>query len=151
MQKVLILMGSESDRELAKIVEKTLMDLGVGEFTTHVLSAHRNPNALAKAIQTADSTNTQVYIAIAGLAAHLAGAIAARTIRPVIGIPADGGPLNGFDALLSTSQMPGGVPVATVAIGKAGAKNAAYLAAQILALNDKAIAKELEMKKRELF
>ena len=86
-----------------------------------------------------------MFIGAAGLAAHLAGAIAARTTRPVIGIPCDGGPLNGIDALYSTVQMPGGIPVATVAIGKAGAKNAAYLAAQIMALSDP----ELDRRVRE--
>jgi 5-(carboxyamino)imidazole ribonucleotide mutase len=84
-----------------------------------------------------------VFIAAAGLAAHLAGTVAGLTLKPVIGIPMDGGPLNGMDALLSTVQMPGGIPVATVAIGKAGAKNAAYLAAQMLALSDSAVAARL--------
>jgi 5-(carboxyamino)imidazole ribonucleotide mutase len=85
-----------------------------------------------------------VFIAAAGLAAHLAGAVAAHSIRPVIGVPMEGGPLNGFDALLSTVQMPGGIPVASVAIGKAGAKNAAYLAVQILALQDSGLAQRLK-------
>jgi 5-(carboxyamino)imidazole ribonucleotide mutase len=85
-----------------------------------------------------------VFIAAAGLAAHLAGAVAAHSIRPVIGVPMEGGPLNGFDALLSTVQMPGGIPVASVAIGKAGARNAAYLAAQVLALQDSGLAQRLK-------
>ena len=147
MQSVLIVIGSGSDSELAKIVEQTLIELGVSDVITNVISAHRDPEKLAKAIETAESTNTKVYIAIAGLAAHLAGTIAARTIKPVIGVPADGGPLNGFDALLSTVQMPSGVPVATMAIGKAGARNAAYFAAQILALNDKELEQHLKLLK----
>ena len=90
-------------------------------------------------VKEAENRGCAVFIGAAGLAAHLAGAIAARTTRPVIGIPCDGGPLSGVDALYSTVQMPGGIPVATVAVGKAGAKNAAYLAAQIIALTDKDI------------
>jgi len=147
MQKILIIIGSESNRDLSDIVERTLLNFDIGDFSTHVISAHRNPEKLAKTIKNADSTNTQVYIAIAGLAAHLAGAIAARTIKPVIGVPAGDGPLSGFDSLLSTVQMPGGVPVATVAIGKAGATNAAYLALQILSLNDTELANKLLLSK----
>ena len=107
-----------------------------------IASAHRTPEYVADYIIDAESRNCLVFIAAAGLAAHLAGAVAAKTIKPVIGLPVDAGSLNGLDALLSTVQMPGGIPVATVAIGSAGAKNAAYLSMQILALNDK----NLEMK-----
>jgi len=87
-------------------------------------------------VKDADQRGCQVFIAAAGMAAHLAGTVAALTLKPVVGIPIDAGPLNGFDALLSTAQMPGGIPVATVAIGKAGAKNAGYLAAQMMALHN---------------
>ena len=113
------------------------------DFSVNVFSAHRTPDLLEQHLEEAEKGNTQIYIAIAGLAAHLAGAIASKTVKPVIGIPADGGPLNGFDSLLSTVQMPKGVPVATVAIGSAGAANAGYLAAQILSLSSKKIADTL--------
>ena len=101
-----------------------------------ISSAHRTPEATREYVEAAVERGCQVFIAGAGLAAHLAGAIAAHTTKPVIGVPMDAGPLNGFDALLATVQMPAGVPVASVAIGRTGAKNAAYLAAQILALAD---------------
>ena len=104
------------------------------KYEVRVTSAHRNPEQTADYVRSAESRGCQVFICAAGLAAHLGGAVAANTTKPVIGVPMDGGPLSGFDALLSTVQMPGGIPVATVAIGKAGAKNAGYLAAQILAL-----------------
>ncbi|MEN8180203.1 MAG: 5-(carboxyamino)imidazole ribonucleotide mutase, partial [Pseudomonadota bacterium] len=99
-------------------------------------SAHRTPDATQTYVKHADERGCSVFIAAAGLAAHLAGAVSAATLKPVIGVPLDAGPLQGMDSLLSTVQMPGGIPVATVAIGKAGAKNAAYLASQILALDD---------------
>jgi phosphoribosylaminoimidazole carboxylase PurE protein len=102
----------------------------------HISSAHRSPDRVARFAQEADGRGLRVVIAGAGGAAHLAGVIAAHTVLPVIGVPMDGGPLNGLDALLSTVQMPGGIPVATVAIGKAGARNAALLAVAILALGD---------------
>jgi 5-(carboxyamino)imidazole ribonucleotide mutase len=101
-----------------------------------VSSAHRTPRETAEYVADAEARDCGVFICAAGMAAHLAGAVAAHTTRPVIGVPIDAGPLSGFDALLSTVQMPGGIPVATVAVGKAGAKNAGYLAAQMLALAD---------------
>ncbi len=132
---VAIIMGSDSDLPLLENTMKILKDLGI-TYEARVASAHRTPDEVSAYVQDAEKRGCQVFIGAAGLAAHLAGAIAARTTRPVIGIPCDGGPLNGVDALYSTVQMPGGIPVATVAVGKAGAKNAAYLAAQIMALSD---------------
>jgi len=133
---VSVIVGSESDLDIViENTTKTLERFGVN-YELRVWSAHRAPTELREYVQHAEQRGAKVFIAGAGLAAHLAGAIAAMTLRPVIGIPIGGGPLNGLDSLLSTVQMPGGVPVATVAIGKAGAKNAAYLAAQILAINN---------------
>ena len=139
---VSIIIGSESDLDLAKKCAEVLSSFSI-DFSINVFSAHRTPDLLEKHLEEAEKGNTQIYIAIAGLAAHLAGAIASKTVKPVIGIPADGGPLNGIDSLLSTVQMPKGVPVATVAIGSAGAANAGYLAAQILSLSSKEIADTL--------
>lgn len=138
---VSILMGSDSDLPLVQNTIDILKSFAI-KVEVKIASAHRTPDVVAQYIDDAQNRGAQVFICAAGLAAHLAGAVAARTIRPVIGIPVDGGPLNGVDALYSTVQMPGGIPVATVAIGKAGAKNAAYLAAQIMAISDK----ELEQK-----
>ncbi|MCE5182667.1 MAG: 5-(carboxyamino)imidazole ribonucleotide mutase [Betaproteobacteria bacterium] len=140
---VAILMGSDSDLPVMKTTLDTLAALGV-PYEVKISSAHRTPAATAAYVVDADKRGCAVFVAAAGLAAHLAGAVAAYTLRPVIGVPMEGGPLNGFDALLSTVQMPGGVPVAAVAIGKAGAKNAAYLAAQILALQDGELAQRLK-------
>jgi 5-(carboxyamino)imidazole ribonucleotide mutase len=114
-----------------------------------VLSAHRTPEALKEFIETTIKDGTKVFVGIAGLAAHLSGNIAAHTTLPVIGIPGDGGPLNGLDALFSTVQMPRGVPVATVAIGKAGAVNAGHLAAQMLATGDQDLAKKIADQREE--
>ena len=133
-------MGSESDLGLAEKCGEVLSSLSI-DFTINVFSAHRTPDLLHKHLEEAEKGGTKIYIA--GLAAHLAGAIASKTVKPVIGIPGDGGPLNGFDSLLSTVQMPKGVPVATVAIGSAGAANAGYLAAQMLSINSKEIADTL--------
>ena len=140
---VAILMGSDSDLPVMKSTLDTLASFGV-PYEVRISSAHRTPAATAEYVADADQRGCAVFIAAAGLAAHLAGAVAAHTIRPVIGVPMEGGPLNGFDALLSTVQMPGGIPVASVAIGKAGAKNAAYLATQILALQDSGLAQRLK-------
>ena len=143
MAWVAVLMGSESDWPTMQACTEALDTLGVG-FEVRVTSAHRTPAATAEYVADAASRGCAVFICAAGLAAHLAGAVAAHTTRPVIGVPMDGGPLNGSDALLSTVMMPGGVPVATVAIGKAGARNAGYLAAQILAVADDALAERVE-------
>ncbi|MCU7959779.1 MAG: 5-(carboxyamino)imidazole ribonucleotide mutase [gamma proteobacterium symbiont of Bathyaustriella thionipta] len=132
---VAVLMGSDSD---LPVIESTLdvLDKLKVPFEVKITSAHRTPDTTHAYVKEADERGCAVFIAAAGLAAHLAGTVAGLTTRPVIGIPMDAGPLQGMDALLSTVQMPGGIPVASVAIGKAGAKNAAYLAAQMLALSD---------------
>ena len=139
---VAILMGSDSDLPTLQSTFDVLDSMGIA-FEAKVTSAHRTPAATHAYVKEADERGCGVFIAAAGLAAHLAGAVAAITCKPVIGIPIDAGPLNGMDSLLSTVQMPGGVPVATVAIGKAGAKNAGYLAAQILALADAELAQKV--------
>jgi len=118
---------------------EVLDSLGI-DWEVKVTSAHRTPAATHEYVTTAEQRGCRVFICAAGLAAHLAGAVAGITTRPVIGVPIDGGPLKGQDSLLSTVMMPGGVPVATVAIGKAGAKNAAYLAAQIIGVGDDDVA-----------
>lgn len=140
---VAILMGSESDLSVMQAAGEVLSQLQI-KYEIKITSAHRTPHATQQYIEDAESRGCQVFIAGAGLAAHLAGATAAHTTRPVIGVPIDAGPLNGLDALLSTVQMPTGIPVATVAIGKTGAKNAAFLAAQILSLNDSDLAQRVK-------
>ena len=140
---VAILMGSDTDLPVMQATLGVLKSLGVN-YEVKISSAHRTPEATKNYVLDAESRGCQVFICAAGLAAHLAGNVAAHTLKPVIGVPMDGGPLNGMDALLSTVQMPGGIPVATVAIGKAGAKNAGYLAAQILSLADTALAQRLK-------
>ena len=135
---VAFLMGSDSELPLLENTMSILKGFGI-PYEARVASAHRTPDVVSVYVKDAENRGCAEFIGAAGLAAHLAGAIAARTTRPVIGIPCDGGPLSGVDALYSTVQMPGGIPVATVAVGKAGAKNAAYLAAQIIALTDKDI------------
>ncbi len=139
---VAILMGSDSDLPTMKSTIDILKLLEIG-YEVRITSAHRTPAAAHDFVVDAERRGCSVFICAAGLAAHLAGAVAAITIRPVIGVPIDCGPLNGEDALLSTVMMPGGIPVATVAIGSAGAKNAAYLAAQIIAIGDGALAQRL--------
>jgi 5-(carboxyamino)imidazole ribonucleotide mutase len=138
MRWAAVLMGSESDWPVMQSTTSMLKTLGI-EYEVKVTSAHRTPAATQAYVNDAEERGCRVFICAAGMAAHLAGAVAAHTQRPVIGVPIDSGPLQGFDALLSTVQMPGGIPVATVAVGKAGAKNAAYLAAQILAVADDAL------------
>ena len=135
MAWVAVLMGSETDWPTMQACTEVLDALAI-RFEVRVTSAHRTPAATAQYVEDAASRDCRVFICAAGLAAHLAGAVAAHTTRPVIGVPMHGGPLNGADALLSTVMMPGGVPVATVAVGKAGARNAGYLAAQMLAIAD---------------
>ncbi|MBQ8707187.1 MAG: 5-(carboxyamino)imidazole ribonucleotide mutase [Succinivibrionaceae bacterium] len=132
---VAILMGSDSDYATLEPAIEILKSFGV-RFEVKVTSAHRTPLETMNFVKRAEERGCAVFICAAGLAAHLAGAVAANTTCPVIGVPIDCGPLNGIDALLSTVQMPGGIPVATMAIGKAGAKNAAYFAVQILAVSD---------------
>lgn len=147
--KVLILMGSRSDAEVMSEASRVLEALGI-PCTTTVSSAHRSPERTQKLVREAEGKGYSVIIAGAGMAAHLAGVVAAETILPVIGVPLASSPLSGLDSLLSTAQMPGGVPVATMAIGKAGAQNAAYLAAQILALSDAKLSKMLKERRREM-
>lgn len=132
---VAVLMGSNSDLSTMESCFEVLKSLEI-PFEAHIYSAHRTPDLTAAYVKDAESRGCQVFIAAAGLAAHLAGAIAANTSNPVIGVPMEVGGMHGWDALLSTVQMPGGTPVACTAIGKAGAKNAGYLAGQILALNN---------------
>ena len=140
---VAILMGSDSDWPIMQAAYDILQDLQI-IVEVKTLSAHRTPDAVRNYIKDAEQRGCEIFIAAAGLAAHLAGSIAALTIKPVIGVPLDAGPLQGMDALLSTVQMPAGIPVATVAIGKHGAQNAAFLAGQILALNDSSLALRLK-------
>lgn len=136
-----ILVGSKSDLPVMEKCTNRLEDLGI-DYELEVRSAHRNPEAVAEYVTSAPERGIKVFICAAGMAAHLAGAVAARTNLPVIGIPIAAGTLGGFDALLATVQMPSGVPVATVAVN--GAANAAVLAAQILALSDSELAQRLE-------
>lgn len=135
---VAILMGSESDLPVMQATRDVLDKFSI-KFEVRITSAHRTPEDTRNYVEDAEGRGCAVFIAGAGMAAHLAGAVAARTVKPVIGVPIDSGPLQGFDALLSTAQMPGGIPVATVAIGKSGAKNAAYLAVQIIAVGDESL------------
>lgn len=146
--KVAILMGSASDLDAMRKAADVLAENGV-PHEVRVLSAHRTPDRVAEFARTAEANGFRVIIAGAGAAAHLAGAVAANTTLPVIGVPLGGSALNGLDALLATVQMPGGIPVATMAIGPSGARNAAIFAVQILAQSDDALrAKLTDMRKR---
>lgn len=138
---VAIVMGSDSDLPVMEASFDILRKFDV-PFEARVTSAHRTPEETKAYIKDAEQRGCAVFIAAAGLAAHLAGAVSATTVKPVIGVPLNAA-LDGLDALLSTVQMPGGIPVATVAIGKAGAKNAGYLATQMLAMNDASLADKL--------
>lgn len=138
-----VVMGSASDKEVMKECVLALKELGI-PYEVKVSSAHRMPKETRLFAEGAAERGLEVIIAGAGWAAHLAGFIAAQTLLPVIGVPIDSSPLNGMDALLSTVQMPPGIPVATVALGKGGARNAAVLAAQILALKHPEIAQSLK-------
>ncbi|OIQ00845.1 MAG: 5-(carboxyamino)imidazole ribonucleotide mutase [Zetaproteobacteria bacterium CG2_30_46_52] len=138
--QVLILMGSKNDMSVMQKAEAVLDEFGIA-YKTLVRSAHRTPDATVEAIKEAESAGCQVFICAAGMAAHLAGVVCSKTIKPVIGVPIASGALNGQDALLSTVMMPPGMPVATVAIN--GGRNAGILAAQILAQNDAEIAHKI--------
>lgn len=140
-KKVAIIMGSDSDWPVVKSACGVLKDFDV-PFEAHILSAHRTPEAAAAFAKSARANGYGVILCAAGMAAHLAGAFAANTTLPVVGIPMKGGAMDGLDALLATVQMPSGIPVATVAIN--GAKNAAVLAAQILAVSDDTLAAKLD-------
>lgn len=142
MPQVAIFMGSKSDEAAVRPCADILDKLGITYFFT-VTSAHRTPERTATLVRDLENDGAQVFICAAGLAAHLAGAVAAKTIRPVLGIPITGSSLGGMDALLATVQMPPGFPVGTLALDKVGARNAAWLAAQILALHDPAIAQRI--------
>ena len=146
---VLILMGSDSDAPVMQPAADLLKEFGIPCEMT-VASAHRSPARVQRLLAEAPERGVQVFIVGAGAAAHLAGMVAGHTAKPVIGVPIDSSPLLGLDALLSTVQMPPGVPVATVAVGKSGATNAGVLAAQILALGDQALAARLDTYKERL-
>jgi phosphoribosylaminoimidazole carboxylase PurE protein len=147
--KIAVVLGSDSDYPVIKDMIKILKDFSV-EYELIVSSAHRSPDRTQKYAEAIEQRGIQIVIACAGAAAHLAGVIAAHTILPVIGVPIDSSPLHGLDALLSTSMMPAGVPVATMGIGKAGASNAAILAIQILARSDASLAEQLHKHKKML-
>ena len=147
--KVGIVMGSDSDLEVMKAAADALKSFGI-PFEMTVASAHRTPARAAEFAQTAKDRGVKVIIAGAGHAAHLAGAMAAHTTLPVIGVPIDSSALQGLDALLATVQMPPGIPVATVALGKPGARNAGILAAQILALSDPELQDRLDAFKEDM-
>ncbi len=147
--EVAILMGSDSDFEVMKEAAEVLMEFGIS-YDVKVLSAHRSPELVSEYASNARQRGFKVIIAGAGGAAHLAGVVAAHTTLPVIGVPVNSTPLNGFDSLLSTVQMPAGIPVATVAIGKAGARNAGILATQMLSLSDTKLAEKLQAFKKGL-
>jgi phosphoribosylaminoimidazole carboxylase PurE protein len=142
-------MGSDSDLEVMREAEKRLEYFGIA-YETRIISAHRTPERAAKYASGAQQRGVEVIIAGAGAAAHLAGAIAANTTLPVLGIPIDSSSLKGLDALLATVQMPAGIPVATMAIGKAGAANAGLFAVQIIALKDSKVAARLTEFKKEM-
>ena len=146
MKKVGVIMGSDSDLEVVRKATDMLRSFDI-PFEVHVYSAHRTPVEAREFALNARENGFGVLIAAAGMAAHLAGAVAARTIRPVIGIPVGGQNLAGMDALCATVQMPPGFPVATVALDKAGARNAAWMAAQILALADRELAATIEARR----
>jgi len=142
MKFVSILMGSKSDYEIMVESSKILEKFGVAHELV-IASAHRSPDRTHKYVVEAEEKGAKVFIAAAGMAAHLAGVVASLTTKPVIGVPMKGGAMDGLDAMLSTVQMPSGMPVATVALGKAGAMNSAYLAMQILAIEDEELRAKL--------
>jgi 5-(carboxyamino)imidazole ribonucleotide mutase len=146
VSKVAVLMGSPNDREKMAPAARTLEQFGL-EADERVLSAHRTPNAVADFARGARDDGYAAIICGAGMAAHLAGAVAAHTTLPVVGVPLSGGALNGLDALFATAQMPRGVPVATVAID--GSANAAVLVVEMLAISDPALADQLEQQRRQ--
>ncbi len=142
MKFVSILMGSKSDYTIVVEASKILEKFGVAHELV-IASAHRSPERTHEYVKSAEAKGAKVFIAAAGMAAHLAGVVASLTTKPVIGVPMKGGAMDGLDAMLSTVQMPSGMPVATVALGKAGAMNSAYLAMQILAIEDEELRAKL--------
>src|SRR5512139_705516 len=147
--KVLIIMGSDSDLAVMEETARILDKFNVS-YTMTVASAHRTPARTIKLVRDAEKNGVDVIIGAAGMAAHLPGVIASHTVLPVIGVPLDASPLNGMDALLSIVQMPPGIPVATVAVGKAGARNAGILACQIMARKDAALGKKLAEHRKKM-
>lgn len=145
---VAILMGSQNDYNVMKAAEDVLEKLGVGS-DVRVISAHRTPERLIRFLDQAEEQGIEVVICGAGGAAHLAGVTAAHTLLPVLGVPIESSPLSGFDSLLATVQMPGGIPVGTLGVGKSGAKNAGLLAAAILARKNPEVRKRLEQFREE--
>ena len=146
---VLVLMGSPSDESTMEDTAKILQKFEV-PFRMAVASAHRTPDKVRRLVEEAEKDGCRVFIAGAGWAAHLAGVVASLTVKPVIGVPIPSSPLNGLDSLLSTVQMPAGIPVATVALGNGGAQNAALLAISILALSDDTLKSKLEDYRKEM-
>ena len=149
MSKVAIFMGSKSDEATVRPCADVLDKLGI-PYTFTITSAHRTPERTARLIRELEDGGVQVFICAAGLAAHLAGAVAAKTVKPVLGIPVSASSLGGWDALLATVQMPPGFPVGTLALDKVGARNSAWLAAQILALQDPALSERLQAERRKM-
>jgi phosphoribosylaminoimidazole carboxylase PurE protein len=147
--KVLIIMGSRSDLSVMRLAKETLDSLGIAS-EMRIASAHRTPEMVLNLVRESEGAGVRVIIAGAGYAAHLAGVIASHTTLPVIGVPLASSDLKGIDSLLATVQMPPGVPVATVGIGEAGAKNAAFLAAEILATDDVDIRKKVEKAREDM-
>jgi len=147
--QVMVFIGSDSDYDVVREALELLKEFGV-DHSLEVTSAHRSPERTVKLVRQAEGEGADVFIAVAGKAAHLAGVVAAHTIRPVIGVPVESAALGGLDALLSTIQMPKGVPVAGMGLGKTGASNAALLAVQILSLKDKGLQAKLKDYKKKM-
>ena len=147
--RIAIFLGSDSDYDVIKDAQAILKEFKVS-FALEVTSAHRSPARTFKLIEEYEEKGAEVFIAVAGKAAHLAGVVAAHTVKPVIGVPVESSTFDGLDALLSTVQMPKGVPVATMGLGKSGASNAALLAIQILSLNDPSLVKKLKDYREEM-
>ena len=147
--RVVVLLGSESDLPVIEKMKPLLDRFGLS-YRIEIASAHRQPAKLSRIVKQTEKSGTEVYVAVAGMAAHLPGVVASMTGKPVIGVPVASGPLAGVDALLSIVQMPPGVPVATVAVGSAGARNAACLAARMIALKDAKVAAAVENYRQEL-
>ncbi len=149
MPQVAVFMGSKSDTEYMRPCIQVLEQLDIS-CTFTITSAHRTPERTEKLVKELEDDGCRVFICAAGMAAHLAGAVAAKTHKPVLGVPLNASSLNGLDALLSTVQMPPGFPVGTLALDKAGAKNAAWFAAQILALNDEVLAAKIAAARQDM-
>ncbi|MCJ7611292.1 MAG: 5-(carboxyamino)imidazole ribonucleotide mutase [Candidatus Aminicenantes bacterium] len=147
--QVMVFIGSDSDYDIIADALEIFREFGV-THALEVTSAHRSPERTVKLVRQAEDDGAEIFIAVAGKAAHLAGVVAAHTIRPVIGVPVESGGLGGLDALLSTVQMPKGVPVAGMGLGKAGASNAALLAVQILCLKDNGLRTKLAEYKKKM-